>query len=198
MLVNKVAPDFSGVAVIGADYFKDICLSDFKGKYVVLSFLPLAFTFVCPTEIKAADALRGQFEAANCELIICSVDSQFTLNQWRNLPEEQGGLNGIRTTLLSDLTHKIAEDYGVLTEAGYALRGSFLIDYQGDEPIVKAVWCHADDVGRNFTEILRVVKNFDFVKHNDVVCPAGFDVDDGIENTIVPDVKDAKKYFESH
>lgn len=103
-------------------------MTDFKGKYVLLFFYPLNFTFVCPTEIIQFSKLSKQFKEHNCEVLGCSVDSVFSHAEYAKKPKAEGGLGGIEIPLLSDLTKQISSDYGVLTDGGVALRGTFLID----------------------------------------------------------------------
>src|SRR3990167_8469326 len=114
-LVQKKAPEFSTDAVIGGD-FKQIKLSDYKGKWVVLYFYPLDFTFVCPTEITAFSDRIQDFRKLNAEVLGCSVDSKFSHLAWVNTPRKEGGLEKIEYPLLADLSKKIAADYGVLLD----------------------------------------------------------------------------------
>ncbi len=170
--VGSPAPDFAGDAVIGGD-FKQIKLSDYKGKWVVLFFYPLDFTFVCPTEIVAFDKAREEFKKLNTEIIACSVDSKFSHAAWNNTPLDKGGLGGVKYPLLADLTKNISRDYGVLLEqGGVALRGLFLIDPDG---VLQHQTVNALNVGRSVKETLRVVKAFQWSKQHGDVCPANWD-----------------------
>src|ERR1700722_9895700 len=128
--VTQPAPDFSADAVVNCE-FKNIKLSDYRGKYVVLFFYPLDFTFVCPTEIIAFSDRIKEFHDRGAEVLGCSIDSQFSHLAWIQSPRAQGGLGGLKYPLIADLTKKIAGDYGVLLDGGIALRGLFLIDKQG-------------------------------------------------------------------
>src|SRR4051794_32764208 len=129
--VQKEAPDFSATAVVGGE-FKTIKLSDYRGKYVVLFFYPLDFTFVCPTELVAFSDQIDAFKQRGCEVIAVSVDSKFTHLAWANTPRKEGGLGHMTYPIVSDLNKSIAKSYGVLLEdAGVALRGLFLIDRNG-------------------------------------------------------------------
>jgi peroxiredoxin (alkyl hydroperoxide reductase subunit C) len=131
-LVTKQAPDFTATAVMGDNSFKeDFKLSDFRGKYVVLFFYPLDFTFVCPSEIIAFDKSLSQFHDKNCEVIGVSVDSQFSHWAWKNTAINDGGIGNIQYPLVADLDKKISRQYGVLLDMGVALRGTFLIDKEG-------------------------------------------------------------------
>ncbi len=170
--VGSPAPDFSGDAVIGKDT-KQIKLADFKGKWVVLFFYPLDFTFVCPTEIVAFNDHIADFKKLNTEVIACSVDSKFSHLAWNQTELSKGGLGGVSYPLLSDLTKNISRDYGVLLEqAGVALRGLFLIDPDG---VLQHQTVNALNVGRSVKETLRVVKAFQWSKQHGDVCPANWD-----------------------
>src|SRR2546423_100710 len=115
--VSKPAPDFTADAYDNGK-FRQVSLSEFRGKKVVLFFYPLDFTFVCPTEILAfADAL-DKFKQRNTAVIGCSVDSKFTHSAWAQIPREEGGIKGVNFPILSDLSRTIANDYGVLLDEG--------------------------------------------------------------------------------
>ncbi len=191
-LVQKPAPDFSATAVLADGSFKsDFKLSDHKGKWVVLFFYPLDFTFVCPTEILAFGDRIADFKAVNAEVIGVSVDSHFTHLAWRNTPRKEGGLGDLSYPLVADLNKSIARDYGVLIEgAGIALRGLFIIDPKG---IVRAATVHDLPVGRSVDETLRVIKAFQFVEKHGEVCPANWQ--EG-KPTMKADPKGSKEYFE--
>jgi peroxiredoxin (alkyl hydroperoxide reductase subunit C) len=171
-LVTKPAPDFRATAVMPDGAFKEISLSDYRGKkYVVLFFYPLDFTFVCPTEIIAFSDHVSDFEQLNVQLIGCSVDSQFTHLAWRNTPRNRGGLGEIRYPLVSDLKKQISADYGVLIDGGVALRGLFLIDKGG---IVRHALVNDLPLGRNVGEVLRTVQALQFSEESGEVCPANW------------------------
>ncbi len=189
-LVQKPAPAFQAPAVSGK-LFKDISLDQFKGKWLVLFFYPLDFTFVCPTEITAFSDRVEDFKKLNCGILGCSVDSQFTHLAWVNTPRKEGGLGEVRYPILADVTKKIASDYGVLTEGGVALRGLFLINPKG---VVAYEVVHDLSVGRSVDETLRVLKAFQQVEKTGEVCPAGWT--EG-EKTMSPDPVKSKKYFAS-
>lgn len=145
-------------------------LNDFKGKYVLLTFYPLDFTFVCPTEIVALSNLKEEFSKRNCEVICCSTDSVYSHKTWCEIPKSHGGFdNTLKITLLSDFQKTISRDYGVLNEEGLSLRGTFLID---TDQIVRHATINDLPVGRNMEEFLRVIDAFEFVKENGEVCPA--------------------------
>uniref|UniRef100_G3MMI1 thioredoxin-dependent peroxiredoxin n=2 Tax=Amblyomma TaxID=6942 RepID=G3MMI1_AMBMU len=187
--VLKPAPPFKATAVVGNE-FKELSLSDFSGKYLVLFFYPLDFTFVCPTEIIAFSDRAEEFKKLNTEVVAVSVDSHFTHLAWANTPRKSGGLGGVNIPMLSDLNKTISRDYGVLLEGpGVALRGLFIIDPKG---IVRQITINDLPVGRSVDETLRLVKAFQFVEKHGEVCPAGWQPD---SPTIKPDPKNAQEYF---
>nr|XP_048279339.1 thioredoxin-dependent peroxide reductase, mitochondrial [Myodes glareolus] len=188
--VTQHAPYFKGTAVVNGE-FKELSLDDFKGKYLVLFFYPLDFTFVCPTEIVAFSDKANEFHDVNCEVVAVSVDSHFSHLAWINTPRKNGGLGHMNITLLSDLTKQIARDYGVLLEgAGIALRGLFIIDPNG---VIKHLSVNDLPVGRSVEETLRLVKAFQFVETHGEVCPANWTPE---SPTIKPSPTASKEYFE--
>ncbi|XP_033209095.1 peroxiredoxin-like [Belonocnema kinseyi] len=190
--IQKPAPDFSGTAVVNGD-FKTIKLSDYKGKYVVLFFYPLDFTFVCPTELIAFAEKVNDFNSLNTQLIGVSTDSHFSHLAWINTPKKLGGLGGdLGYPLLSDFNKKVSTAYNVLVEdAGVALRGLFIIDKEG---ILRQLSVNDLPVGRSVDETLRLIKAFQFFEKNGEVCPANWQPD---SKTIKPTPKGSKQYFES-
>lgn len=189
--VQKPAPSFSGTAVVNGD-FKEIKLEDYRGKYVVLFFYPLDFTFVCPTEIVAFSDRISEFDALNTQVIGVSTDSQYSHLAWINTPRKQGGLGELRYPLLSDFSKNISASYKVLIEdAGIALRGLFIIDKDG---ILRQLSINDLPVGRSVDETLRLVKAFQFFEKHGEVCPANWQPD---SKSIKPNPKDSKQYFES-
>jgi alkyl hydroperoxide reductase subunit AhpC len=187
--VQKEAPDFTATAVVNEE-FKTIKLSDYRGKYVVLFFYPLDFTFVCPTEIVAFNDRLKEFHDRGAEVIGCSIDSQYSHLAWIQTPREKGGLGGLNYPLVADLTKKISTDYGVLLEGGIALRGTFLIDQKG---IIRAITIHDLPLGRSIDETLRVLDALQFFEKHGEVCPADWKSGGA---TIKPGVKESKAYFE--
>uniref|UniRef100_A0A8D0BC69 thioredoxin-dependent peroxiredoxin n=1 Tax=Salvator merianae TaxID=96440 RepID=A0A8D0BC69_SALMN len=187
--IGKPAPDFRATAVVNGD-FKDVKLSDFKGKYVILFFYPLDFTFVCPTEIIAFSDRAEEFRKINCEIIGASVDSQFTHLAWINTPRKEGGLGSMNIPLVADISHSVCKDYGVLKEdEGIAYRGLFIIDDRG---ILRQITVNDLPVGRSVDETLRLVQAFQFTDQHGEVCPAGWQPGG---DTIKPTVKDSKTFF---
>ena len=189
VLVTREAPDFKATAVMPDLSFKDIALSDYRGKHVVLFFYPLDFTFVCPTEIIAFSEAVGQFEALGVQVLGCSVDSHFTHLAWRNTPRNQGGLGDIRYPLIADLDKSIAKLYDVLLPDGIALRGLFLIDKQG---VVRHQVVNDLPLGRSVDEALRMVKALQYVEKHGEVCPANWKEGSA---TIKPDPKGSQAFF---
>ena len=187
--VQKPAPDFTATAVVNEE-FKELKLVDYRGKYVVLFFYPLDFTFVCPTEIIAFSDRVDEFKSRNAEVIGCSIDSQFSHLAWIQQPRNVGGLGGLKYPLVADLTKKIASDYGVLLDGGIALRGTFLIDKEG---VVRAMTVHDLPLGRSVDEALRVLDALQHFEKHGEVCPADWKKGSA---TIKPGVKESKAYFE--
>uniref|UniRef100_A0A674NNL5 Peroxiredoxin-2 n=1 Tax=Takifugu rubripes TaxID=31033 RepID=A0A674NNL5_TAKRU len=170
--------------------FKDLKLSDYRGKYVVFFFYPLDFTFVCPTEIVAFSNRVEDFRNINCEVIGCSIDSHFTHLAWINTPRKEGGLGEMKIPLVADLTKEISKDYGVLKEDdGIAYRGLFVID---DKGVLRQITINDLPVGRSVDETLRLVQAFQFTDKNGEVCPAGWKPG---SDTIIPDVEKSKTFF---
>jgi len=188
--ISRAAPYFEGTAVINGE-FKDIKLTDYKGKYLVLFFYPLDFTFVCPTEIIAFSDRVKEFQAIGAEVIGASVDSHFSHLAWMNTPRKAGGLGKLAIPLLSDLTHKISQDYGVyLEDHGHTLRGLFIID---DKGVLRQITMNDLPVGRSVDETLRLVQAFKYTDAHGEVCPAGWKPG---ADTIIPNPSDKLKYFE--
>jgi peroxiredoxin 2/4 len=175
VLVGRPAPDFTAAAVLGNGEIVDGY--NFKeaveGKYAVIFFYPLDFTFVCPTELLAFDKRLAAFQERNVEVIGVSVDSQFVHNAWRNTPVDQGGIGQVGYTLVADLNHAIAKDYDVETPNGaVAFRGSFLIDKEG---VVRHQVVNDLPLGRNIDDMIRMVDALQFNETHGEVCPAGWE-----------------------
>ena len=163
---QMAAPKFTGTAVVKGE-FKQISLDDYKGKYVVLFFYPLDFTFVCPTEIIAFNDRAGEFSALNCEVIACSTDSHFSHLAWCHKSRKEGGLGDMQIPLLADKSMAISRAYGVLKEdEGLTFRGLFIIDPEGK---LRQITVNDLPVGRDVDETLRLVQAFQFTdKHGEV------------------------------
>lgn len=192
VLVNSPAPDFKATAVMPDGSFQEITLSQYRGKYVVLFFYPLDFTFVCPTEIIAFSDAVQEFEKLNVQILGCSVDSHYTHLAWRQTPRSQGGLGDIQYPLISDLDKKISSDYGVLLPNGIALRGLFLIDRDG---IVQYEVINNLALGRSVEETLRMVKALQHYEKYGEVCPANWQ--EG-KAGMKADPQASKEYFAQH
>nr|CAD2172580.1 unnamed protein product [Meloidogyne enterolobii] len=187
--IGKLAPEFTADAVVDSD-FKTISLSEYKGKYVVLFFYPLDFTFVCPTEIIAFSERSSDFTEINVQLLACSTDSKFSHFEWINKPRKEGGLGEMKIPVLSDRNMKIARDYGVLKEdEGIAYRGLFIIDPKG---ILRQITINDLPVGRSVDETLRLVQAFQYTDKHGEVCPANWKPG---SDTIKPDPNKSKEYF---
>jgi peroxiredoxin (alkyl hydroperoxide reductase subunit C) len=172
VLVAKPAPDFTAPAVMPGGVIEDhFSLSDLRGKYVVLFFWPLDFTFVCPTEILAHDRRIDQFKERNAAVVGISIDSQFTHFAWRNTAVNDGGIGPVRFPLVADVKHEITRAYGIEHPDGVAMRASFLIDKEG---IVQHQVVNNLPLGRNVDEMLRMIDALQFTEVHGEVCPAGW------------------------
>ncbi|HEY0961042.1 MAG TPA: peroxiredoxin [Pseudomonadales bacterium] len=192
--VCQKAPNFTAAAVMPDGAIKeDFSLSDYAGKYVVLFFYPLDFTFVCPSEILAHNSRVDEFKKRGVNVIGVSIDSQFTHSAWRNTPTNNGGIGQIGFPLVADVKHEIAQAYGVEhPQAGVALRGSFLIDKDG---VIQHMVINNLPLGRNVDEMLRMVDALQFTEEHGEVCPAGWNKgDEGMK----PDAKGVATYLSKH
>ncbi len=188
VLVCKPAPDFTATAVLGNNEIKDITFSEFtRGKYVVVFFYPLDFTFVCPSELIAFDHRLAEFTQRGVEVIGVSIDSQFTHLAWKNTPVNKGGIGQVKYTLVADVKHEIAKAYDVELDGGVALRGSFLIDKGG---IVRHQVVNDLPLGRNVDEMLRMIDALQFTEEHGEVCPAGWNKGDAGMNASPEGVAD--------
>jgi len=178
VLVGREAPDFDSAAVLGTgEIVEDF---NFKkatgGKYAVVFFYPLDFTFVCPSELIAFDHRLEEFTKRGVEVIGVSIDSHFAHNAWRNTPINEGGIGPVKYTLVADMTHAICKAYDVETPDGaVAYRGSFLIDKEG---MVRHQVVNDLPLGRNVDEMLRMIDALQFTEEHGEVCPAGWNQGD--------------------
>lgn len=187
--VQHPAPSFKADAVINGE-FKSVSLADYKGKYVVLFFYPLDFTFVCPTEILAFSDRVEEFKKINAEVVAVSIDSKFSHLAWSKTPRKDGGIENVKYPLVADLTKQIARDYGVLIEeAGVALRGLFIID---PEQKVRHITINDLPIGRSVDEALRVIQALQFHAEHGEVCPANWKPGAA---TMKADPTGSKEYF---
>jgi peroxiredoxin (alkyl hydroperoxide reductase subunit C) len=176
VLVTQPAPDFTAPAVMpNGTIREDFKLSELRGRYVVLFFWPLDFTFVCPTEIIAHDHRIDQFRKRNVEVVGVSIDSQFTHFAWRNSTVLDGGIGPVQFPMVADIKHDITRAYGIEHPDGVALRASFLIDRNG---VVQHQVVNNLPLGRNVDEMLRVVDALQFTEEHGEVCPAGWHLGD--------------------
>lgn len=173
VLVGKKAPDFNVPAVLADGSIQENfnLYETIKGKYGLVFFYPLDFTFVCPSELIALDHRMSQFKDLGVEVVAVSIDSQFSHSAWRNTPVNDGGIGPVKYTLAADIKHDIAKAYDVETEGGVALRGAFLID---KEQIVRSQLINDLPLGRNIDELLRLVEALQFNEQHGEVCPAGW------------------------
>ncbi|TGG92957.1 peroxiredoxin [Natronospirillum operosum] len=184
VLVGKKAPDFTVPAVLAdgtlADEFN--LAENIKGKYAVVFFYPLDFTFVCPSELIAMDNRIDKLKEMGVEVVGVSIDSHFTHNAWRNTPTDKGGIGQVRYTLAADMEHSIAKAYGIESEggdsyypAGVAMRATFIIDQKG---VVRSQIVNDEPLGRNMDEVVRLIDGLQFFEENGQVCPAGWNKGD--------------------
>ncbi|WP_092483214.1 peroxiredoxin [Candidatus Ichthyocystis hellenicum] len=173
VLVGCYAPDFTSDAVLGNgeivdgyNFYKEV-----SGRYALLFFYPLDFTFVCPSELIAVDNRMGKFKELGVEVVGVSIDSKFTHAAWRNKDRNDGGIGHVKFTLVSDLKHDISRAYGVESPSGVSYRGAFLIDRSG---IVQSQIVNNLPLGRNFDEVIRLFEAIQFHEQHGDVCPAGW------------------------
>ena len=177
VLVGKKAPDFTVAAVLGDGSIVDeFTLSEaIKGKYGLVFFYPLDFTFVCPSELIALDHRMDKFKELGVEVIGVSIDSHFTHNAWRNTPINDGGIGQVKYTLAADISHDICKAYDVESDGGVAFRGAFIIDTNG---VVRSQIVNDLPLGRNMEELIRLVEALQFTEEHGEVCPAGWNKGD--------------------
>lgn len=177
VLVGKQAPDFTTAAVLGDGQIVDSYnfKEATKGKYALVFFYPLDFTFVCPSELIALDHRIDAFKALNVEVVGVSIDSHFTHNAWRNTPVDQGGIGQVKYTLVADMTHEICKAYDVESDGGVAFRGAFLVDLEGN---VRSQIVNDLPLGRNMDELIRLVEALQYHEEHGEVCPAGWNKGD--------------------
>jgi len=173
VLVGKQAPDFTVPAVLGNGEIVDsfTLSSAIKGKYGLVFFYPLDFTFVCPSELIALDNRVADFKARNVEVIAVSIDSHFTHNAWRNTPVNNGGIGQVQYTMAADIKQEIMKAYDVQSADGVAFRGAFLID---DKGVVRSQIINDLPLGRNIEELVRLVDALQFHEEHGEVCPANW------------------------
>ncbi len=172
VLVNRPAPDFVAPAVLAnGSIVEDFDSSTLRGKYVVVFFWPLDFTFVCPSEIIAHNNRMDKFRALGVEVLGVSIDSQYTHYAWRNTPVDKGGIGPVEFVMVADVKHEITRAYGIEHDDGVALRASFLIDRNG---IVQHQVVNNLPLGREVDEMIRLIEALQFTEEHGEVCPAGW------------------------
>jgi peroxiredoxin (alkyl hydroperoxide reductase subunit C) len=191
-LVTQKAPDFLATAVMADNSFGELRLSDYRGKYTVLFFYPLDFTFVCPSEILAFNRKVEEFNKKDCQLIGISVDSHFTHLAWKETEIEKGGIGNVQYPLVADIKKEIARAYGVLHDDSVALRGLFLIDKEG---VVRHAVVNDLPLGRNVDEALRMLDALRFTEEHGEVCPANWH--EG-EEAMKPTAEGVASYLAKH
>lgn len=193
VLVGRPAPDFTKPAVMPSGMIEEnFKLSSLRGKYVVLFFWPLDFTFVCPTEIIAHDKRLDKFKERGVEIVGVSIDSQFTHFAWRETPVSEGGIGAVQFPMVADVKHEITQAYGIEhPDEGVAMRASFLIDKEG---VVQHQVVNNLPIGRNVDEMLRTVDALQFHEEHGEVCPAGWEKGD---TGMKPDAEGVANYLKS-
>lgn len=174
VLVGRKVPDFTVSAVLSNGEIKDNynLHTAIEGKYALIFFYPLDFTFVCPSELIALDKRMEEFRARGVEVITVSIDSAFTHNAYRNTSVDKGGIGEVQYTMAADINHGICQSFGVEhPEAGVAFRGAFIID---DKGMVRSQIVNDLPIGRNVDEILRVIDAVQFTEEHGEVCPANW------------------------
>lgn len=177
VLVGKKAPLFNAPAVLGNGEIVDNYdfAANIKGKYAVVVFYPLDFTFVCPSELIALDKRTAKLKELGVEVISVSIDSHFTHNAWRNTAINDGGIGQVKYTMVADINQSIVKDYDVQSDGGMAYRGTFLIDTAG---MVRHQVVNDLPLGRNMDEVVRMVEALQFHEAHGEVCPAGWNKGD--------------------
>ncbi|KAJ0405848.1 hypothetical protein P43SY_001580 [Pythium insidiosum] len=192
--LRQPAPEFSTDAVVNGE-FKRVSLKDYRGKWVVLFFYPLDFTFVCPTEICAFSDRVDEFRALKTEVLACSIDSKFSHLAWVNTPRKKGGLGEMKIPLLADVNRELGTKYDVLVadgdDAGVAFRGLFIIDPRG---VLRQITINDLPIGRSVDEVLRLVQALQFHEEHGEVCPANWKKG---AKAMKADPKGSRAYFES-
>ncbi len=191
-LVTQKAPEFTAKAVLPDNIISDFTLSSLNGKYTLLFFYPLDFTFVCPSEIIAFDKKLGEFKERGCEVVGVSVDSEYSHYAWKNTPVNKGGIGNIQYPLVADLSKQISRDYGVLFGESVALRGLFLIDRDG---VVRHELVNDLPLGRSVDEALRVLDAIQFTEKHGEVCPANWNSGD---DAMKPTAEGVARYLSDH
>lgn len=189
LLVGKASPQFTAHAVVNGSIVENFSLNDLRGKYVVLLFYPLDFTFVCPTELHAFQERASAFGERNAQVVAVSVDSVYSHLAWLNTPVQSGGIEGISYPLVSDLDKSISQNFHVLNDDGIAYRGLFLIDREG---VIRHQVVNDLPLGRNVDETLRMIDALQTHEAYGEVCPANWKKG---EKTLKPTSEGLVEYF---
>lgn len=170
--IGQDAPDFTATTFMDSDFNENFKLSDYKGKYIILFFYPLDFTFVCPTEIIAFSDRAEEFSKLNCQVLACSTDSHFSHMAWSNVSRKNGGIGEMEIPIIADPSHEVAKKFGVLVpNKGITYRGLFIID---DKFKVRQIIINDLTVGRSVDEALRLVQAIQFVDAHGEACPVNW------------------------
>jgi peroxiredoxin 2/4 len=187
-MIGLEAPNFKKTAVL-VDEIIEIDSHAYRGKYLVLFFYPLDFTFVCPTELHEFQKLLEDFRNLNAEVVGCSVDSQFCHKAWLSTEKKDGGIKGIKYPLISDVGGDISRLYGVLAPNNISYRGTFIIDKSG---FIRHMIINDLPLGRNPSETLRTLEALIHVETNGEVCPANWNK---TKRAMKPNDTGLKEYF---
>lgn len=170
---------------------KELSSDDYEGKFQVLLFYPLDFTFVCPTELIAFNDRVEEFKQLGAEVIGISVDSEYSHLAWAQTPREKGGLNPITIPLVADIKKDISRSFGVLWDEAVAVRGLFIIDPKG---VIRHATINDLPIGRSVDEALRVLQAIQFTDKHGEVCPANWKPG---QKSMKADPKGSLEYFGS-
>ncbi|OMH83102.1 Peroxiredoxin-2 [Zancudomyces culisetae] len=186
---NSLAPQFKAQAIYDGE-FTEVSMSDYKGKYLIVFFYPLDFTFVCPTEIIAFSQKAEEFKKRGVEVLGISCDSAYSHFQWTSMERHEGGVGQLNFPLVSDFNKEISRSFEILDEEeGTAYRGLYLID---KEQKIRCMMINDNPVGRSVDEALRLVDALQFTDIHGEVCPVNWQKG---QDTIVPEAKESKKFF---
>ncbi|PVI04399.1 peroxiredoxin TSA1, partial [Periconia macrospinosa] len=183
--IGHKAPDFHCDAVMGG-VMEEVSLNTYisptRRSWLILNFIPAAFSFVCPTEVLAFQNCLDEFKNRNCDVVFVSVDTKHSLWHWQNVPRQYGGLGQVGMPLLSDAKHCMSRDYGVLVEEeGVCLRGMFILD---EDAVVQQITLNNLTVGRSVLEALRLLEAFQAVAKHGVLCPIDWKPDSNAADTL--------------
>ncbi|MBA2379047.1 MAG: peroxiredoxin [Blastocatellia bacterium] len=155
--VGQPAPEFDLPSTKNMETLaENVKLSDYKGKWLILLFYPLDFTFVCPTELLHFSDRLDELEGIGAEVIGISTDSVHSHRAWVKTPRDQNGIADLKYPLASDVGGRLAAKYNILVEdANIALRGLFIINPEG---VLQYSVVHDLNIGRSVDETLRVLQ----------------------------------------